>query len=297
MKKLFQFISICFIATFCFNNTFAQCNMNDWTALKYIYESTQGINWANNTNWNLVTGNTPSANCDLGIMYGITLGTTGQSSGRVVTVDLRTNNLIGTIPPEIGLLSEVDEIQMYRNQLNGEIPSEIGQLNKLTILALDNNQLSGTIPTQIGNLNNLEILILNNNLLSGPIPAEVGDLNNLTDLFLFNNQLTGCFNSNLSGLCNQLGGYDDITSGNIFNATWEDFCANGIGTCSDNCASNLVFSSSGSTAQAYQANQTIISTANLLASTFYYAGSFILLEDSFTAPADYDFEAKIQGCN
>jgi len=297
MKKLFKPLSICFIIAFCFNNTFAQCNLNDWTALKKIYESTNGIDWNNNTNWNLVTGNTPPNNCDLSTLYGISLGITGQSSGRVVMIDLRTNNLIGNIPPEIGLLSELDEIQMYTNQLSGVIPTEIGQLSKLTIIGLDYNQLSGSIPPEIGDLNNLTILIMNNNLLIGPIPAELGNLNNLTELWLFDNQLTGCFDSSLSSLCSQLDGYDDITSGNNFNTTWEDFCTIGDSTCSSNCDNNLVLSGNTSITQTYQVSHTITSTANIQANIAYYAGSCILLKEGFNLPANYSLEAIIESCN
>ncbi len=297
MYKLFQTISISLLINFCIDNAVAQCNLNDWTALKQIYISTQGNNWANNTNWNLVTGSSPPTNCDLDTMHGIALGISGQSSGRVVMIDLRSNNLVGSIPPEINLLSELDELQMYRNEIRGEIPAEIGQLSKLTTIGLDNNQLSSSIPPEIGDLNNLNILILNNNLLTGPIPSELGDLNNLTELYLFNNQLSGCFDNNLSSLCNQLYYYDDISSGNNFNATWEDFCTLQAGTCSSNCVNRLVLSGNSSSTQSYQVNQTITSTAIIQANIAYFAGSFVLLEDGFTCPVNYNFEAIIESCN
>jgi len=297
MNNLFKTISIFVLTTFFLNNILAQCNLNDWTALKQIYLSTEGDNWSNNTNWNLVLSNSPPANCNLESMHGISLGTTGSANGRVMMIDLRSNNLKGIIPPEVGLLAELDEMQIYRNQLVGEIPVEIGQLNKLTIIALDNNLLSGKIPPEIGDLSNLNVLILNNNTLTGPIPEELGDLNNLVELELFNNQLFGCFNSNLSNLCNQLYYNDGIDSGNNFNTTWVDFCVNQAGTCSSNCANNLLLSGNSSTAQTYQVNQAITSTANIQANISYLAGSYILLEDGFTSSAEYNFEANIQNCN
>lgn len=283
--------------TFFSSSLFAQCNLNDWNALKQIYASTNGSNWSNNTNWNLVTGNAPPANCDLGTMHGITLGTTGASNGRVVTIDLRSNNLVGIIPPEIGLLSELDEMQIYRNQLKGEIPAEIGNLSKLTIIGLDNNRLSGAIPTEIGNLNNLTILILNNNLLCGPVPEELGNLNNLTDLFLFNNQLSSCFDNNLSRLCNQLYYYDDITSGNSFTATWEDFCTNQAGTCNQVCENSRSLSGTDNINRTYKVNHTITSTATIDANIIYQAGSYVDLKDNFEVLSISNFEVNIQGCN
>jgi uncharacterized protein (TIGR02145 family) len=75
--------------------------------------------------------------------------------------------------------------------LTGSIPPEIGCLTNLTILNLGGNQLTGGIPSEIGNLTNLTYLILYYNQLTGSIPSEIGNLTNLTDLWLFVNQLTG----------------------------------------------------------------------------------------------------------
>jgi Leucine-rich repeat (LRR) protein len=59
------------------------------------------------------------------------------------------------------------------NQLTGSIPPEIGNLTNLTRLISDYNQLTGSIPPEIGNLTNLNYLRLNDNQLSGIIPDEI----------------------------------------------------------------------------------------------------------------------------
>ena len=64
-----------------------------------------------------------------------------------------------TIPTEVSLWGEVysvestTELDLRNNQLTGSIPSEIGNLTNLTILRLEDNQLTGEIPESICDLN------------------------------------------------------------------------------------------------------------------------------------------------
>ena len=44
---------------------------------------------------------------------------------------------------------------MSYNQLSGSIPSEIGRLSQLTVLGLAGNKLSGLLPAEIGHLTQL----------------------------------------------------------------------------------------------------------------------------------------------
>ena len=71
----------------------------------------------------------------------------------------------------------ITELDLSENNLIGSIPSEIGNLNNLTKLELSNNQLTGAIPYEIGNLVNLTVLNLLNNNLTGEIPEIICDLN------------------------------------------------------------------------------------------------------------------------
>ena len=106
-------------------------------------------------------------------------------------IDLWGQGLTGSIPPEIGCLTNLTDLRLYDNQLSGSIPPEIGSLTNLTFLKLSNNQFTGEIPPEIGNLTNLTNLYLANNQLSGEIPSEIGYLTSLTILSLHANQLTG----------------------------------------------------------------------------------------------------------
>ena len=102
-----------------------------------------------------------------------------------------------TTPTEVTLWGEVysvedtDTLILEGNQLIGSIPPEIGNLSNLTYLSLRSNQLTGSIPSEIGNLTNLNFLYLGSNGLTGSIPSEIGNLTNLTHLDLSDNQLTG----------------------------------------------------------------------------------------------------------
>ena len=91
-------------------------------------------------------------------------------------------------------------LSLDNNQLDGSIPSELGSLSNLEYLALVNNQLSGSIPPKLGNLSNLTFLFLNNNRLVGNIPSEIGRLSTLVWFNLSNNQLSGSIPPELGSL-------------------------------------------------------------------------------------------------
>jgi len=131
---------------------------------------------------------------------GIELWGDCYSIENTIELDLSNSGLEGSIPPEIGNLTNLTKLKLYNNQLTGEIPPEIGNLTNLTYLYLYTNQLSGSIPSEIGNLTNLTYLYLYNNQLIGEIPSSIGHLNNLEFLLLDNNQLSGLIPENLCGI-------------------------------------------------------------------------------------------------
>ena len=120
----------------------------------------------------------------------------------LVELNLGDNRLTGLIPSELSSLTNLEQLHLSGNQLSGEISTELGSLSKLQVLYLSLNQLTGPIPASLGGLANLEQLYLYNNQLSGEIPAELGSLANLHGLFLSDNQLTGPIPSELGSLTN-----------------------------------------------------------------------------------------------
>ncbi len=115
---------------------------------------------------------------------------------------LNDNELTGSIPAELGQLTNLQYLYLRDNELTGSIPAELGQLTNLKVLSLDGNELTGSIPAELGQLTNLQNLFLYNNELTGSIPAELGQLANLRWLYLMSNQLTGSIPAELSQLTN-----------------------------------------------------------------------------------------------
>ena len=123
---------------------------------------------------------------------------------QLTRLNLSNNNLNGEIPSEIGLLSQLKTLQLYDGNLVGPIPSEIGILSQLDLLQLHNNHLDGSLPTELGFLSQLKTLILNFNNLSGSIPTEVGLLSQLRVLDLEGNLLHGPIPTQLGMLENTI---------------------------------------------------------------------------------------------
>ena len=163
---------------------------DDRAALVALYNATDGPDWTDNTNW--------LSDAPIGKWYGIST----DIAGRVTGINLGGNDLSGLIPPELGNLSNLEDLTLFGNQLSGPISPELGKLSNLERLYLGGNDLNGSIPPELGNLSNLEGLYLGDNQLTGPIPPELGNLSNLTLLYLADNQLTGPIPPELGNLSN-----------------------------------------------------------------------------------------------
>ncbi|KAF6153424.1 hypothetical protein GIB67_003614 [Kingdonia uniflora] len=125
-----------------------------------------------------------------------------SSFPNLITLDLSSNALFGTIPASLGNLSDLTTLYLFRNQFSGSIPPEIGNLKSLDDVEINTNNLSGTIPASLGNLSDLTILYLWENHLSCSIPPEIGNLKSLVDLELTSNILTGSIPPHIGNLTN-----------------------------------------------------------------------------------------------
>ena len=127
--------------------------MSDREALIALYHATGGPRWQHSDGW--LTDEL------LGTWHGVST----DSNGRVVELRLKTNNMTGPLPPELGSLGELTSLILNRTPgewndgyLTGTIPPELGNLSKLVVLSLGGQKLSGPIPLELVNLSALETL-------------------------------------------------------------------------------------------------------------------------------------------
>ena len=102
----------------------------DRAALVALFDSTNGPSWFNTWRWN--------TDVPLSQWHGVST----DSAGRVAGIDLSGpfgNGLTGSIPEEIGQLSELVQLDLSGNNLSGGLPHRFADLAKLTEL-----NLSGT---------------------------------------------------------------------------------------------------------------------------------------------------------
>ncbi len=192
-------------------------------ALMALYNATNGTLWHRKRNWT-TTGSIRNWQ-----------GVSTNSSGFVTELSLKDNNLSGTLPPELGNLTQLTQLDLEYNELTGPIPPELGDLPQLRRLVLGANELTGTIPPELGGLSQLTMLDLGRNSLSGTIPSELGSLPRLDSLLLHRNELTGPIPAELGNLAslrrlllalNQLTGPVPPALGNLANLTYMSLSRN-----------------------------------------------------------------------
>jgi len=92
-------------------------------------------------------------------------------SDELVTADLNSNQLRGSLSSGIGHLTHLTYLDLAVNELTSTLPTEIGSMTQIRKLYLD--KFRGTVPSSLGSLTNLEYLTLYGNDLSGSISQEL----------------------------------------------------------------------------------------------------------------------------
>lgn len=191
----------------------------DYDALVALYNAADGGSWTNDNGW---ADGAEGNDCDVCDWFGVFCNT----DGRVTAINLIGNNLIGSLPDELGdidflqglnlsghpnltgpvppslfELGEISSVVLVDNDHTGGIPGNIGNAVTLQVLQFNNsNNLGGAIPAGITALINLEVLTLPSCGLTGPLPTDLSDLAVLNFLQLSNNEFSGNLPASLGTL-------------------------------------------------------------------------------------------------
>jgi hypothetical protein len=181
----------------------AQVLQADSLALVDFYNAAGGSNWTNQGNW--LTGAVPT-------WTGVTV--TGD---RVTKLTVAENNMIGTISPSIGNLTELTELRINGNEtsrtyidIHGALPVEFYKLTKLTLVQLKFTKLTewtqrdsiyklkalvelntqatkfgGHLPDSLFTLPNILRLYLHDGNYNGPVPQTLVKATKLTRFYVF----------------------------------------------------------------------------------------------------------------
>ena len=160
-------------------------------ALSTLYfQSMTGMatTWANSSGW-LVDENEChwyGINCTV-----VDLGDEAGAQMAVTSINLQQQNMTGTLSLDLGLLTSIQNFQIYDNALFGTIPDTLDRWTNLTTFYVFRNEFTGTLPFSIGQWSKLQQISVTFNQLTGTLPSSIVQWTNLIYFSVANNQLNG----------------------------------------------------------------------------------------------------------
>lgn len=130
-------------------------------------------------------------------------GVTCDADDLCIEMDLTGAAMVGTIPPEIALLTDMRKLVLWDNSLTGTVPWEpiLERMVKMEFLDLDKNEFTGLLPSpEPGTWPLMKIFWVSKNLFTGTISSGFANWPNLQDLYIRDNLLTGTIPSELGSL-------------------------------------------------------------------------------------------------
>ncbi|TRX59610.1 hypothetical protein FNH22_10720, partial [Fulvivirga sp. M361] len=132
------------------------------TALRDLYESTDGASWTNDTGWpsTSVAWDAITSTDQIINWHGVTI-----EGGDVVELSLSHNTMEGELPVGIFSLSGLRKLDVGVNNLSGDLSQvDLSDLTELFHLSLQFNRFIGDVPVSLTTLPKLTVLSISNNL-------------------------------------------------------------------------------------------------------------------------------------
>jgi Leucine-rich repeat (LRR) protein len=190
-------------------------------ALALFYFACNGFEWTIDEGKDYLSRD--SSECD---WYGIACA---DDNSTIIGLHFDNSSIIGTLPSELSILTNIRELNMDSNQIGGKIPSWLNQWASLEVIDLDHNLLTGSIPLSLYSLSTLRVLDLDSNTLTGTIsesglenwvgslyflqldfnqfvgsvPKNLGRFAELQYLSIFGNNFTDSILATIDNLCNE----------------------------------------------------------------------------------------------
>jgi Leucine-rich repeat (LRR) protein len=183
------------------------------------FQKSSSENWESNKNW------LSKNECR---WFGITCDESGSVT-EILFFNYTTevaNGYVGSIPPDIGLLTSLRNFSLRSNDVTGKIPGFLGNCSQMYIFDIRGVSVAGTLPQSLGSWKNLFSFDVSQNEFSGSLPAFLGLWTNLYSFNISQNKFTGTLPSSL-GFWTDLPSLDvsenELDLGPLIESTVSDF--------------------------------------------------------------------------